>query len=81
MTNTQELKQYIKKSGLKYRFIAGKLGISYQCLKNKIENITEFRTSEVDLLCRILCISNLHDKERIFFAKDVDLKSTKGVKA
>ena len=77
MTDTVALKKLIKKSGLKYRFIAETLNISYQCLKNKIENINEFKTSEVDMLCKILKITSLHEKENIFFANYVDFKSTK----
>ena len=68
MTDTAALKQLIKQSGLKYRYIADQLHISYQGLKNKIENIYEFKASEVDELCRILGISDLCVKEKIFFA-------------
>lgn len=68
MTDTAALKTIIKKSGLKYLHIAEELGISYQGLKNKIENINEFKTSEVDAMCRLLNISDLNTKERIFFA-------------
>ena len=77
MTDTVALKQLIKRSGLKYRFIASELGITYQGLKNKIENVSEFKTGEVDALCRLLMITSLRVKEEIFFAKEVDLKSTK----
>ena len=68
MTDTAALKTIIKKSGLKYLHIAEELGISYQGLKNKIENINEFKTSEVDAMCLLLNISDLNTKERIFFA-------------
>lgn len=68
MTDTVALKKLIKKSGLKYRFIAAELNITYQGLKNKIENINEFKTSEVDTLCKLLGITKLQEKEKIFFA-------------
>lgn len=68
MTDTVALKELIKKSGLKYQFIASELNITYQGLKNKIENVNEFKLSEVDLLCKLLGITKLHEKEKIFFA-------------
>ena len=68
MTDTLALKTLIKKSGLKYQFIASELNITYQGLKNKIENVNEFKTSEVDTLCKLLGIKKLSEKERIFFA-------------
>ena len=73
MTDTVALKRIIKRTGLKYGFIASELNITYQGLKNKIENINEFKTSEVDTLCKLLGITKLHDKEKIFFANKVDL--------
>lgn len=68
MTDTVALKKLIKNSGLKYRFIASELNITYQGLKNKIENVNEFKTGEVDMLCRLLSITSLREKEKIFFA-------------
>ncbi|PWL71616.1 MAG: hypothetical protein DBY25_05065 [Clostridiales bacterium] len=62
------LKELIKSSGLKYQFIASELNITYQGLKNKIENVNEFKTGEVDVLCRLLSITSLREKEKIFFA-------------
>ena len=68
MTDTIALKEIIKKSGLKYSFIASELNITYQGLKNKIENVIEFKVSEVDILCKLLGITKLNEKEKIFFA-------------
>ncbi len=68
MTDTVALKKLIKNSGLKYRFIASELNITYQGLKNKIENVNEFKTGEVDMLCKLLSITSLREKEKIFFA-------------
>lgn len=68
MTDTIALKELIKSSGLKYQFIASELNITYQGLKNKIENVNEFKTGEVDVLCRLLSITSLREKEKIFFA-------------
>lgn len=68
MTDTVALKELIKNSGLKYQFIASELNITYQGLKNKIENINEFKTGEVEMLCKLLSITSLREKEKIFFA-------------
>lgn len=68
MTDTIALKELIKSSGLKYQFIASELNITYQGLKNKIENVNEFKTGEVDILCKLLSITSLREKEKIFFA-------------
>lgn len=67
MTNTILLRKMIDKSGYKLRFIASKLGITYQGFLRKINNETEFKASEIQGLKELL---NLTDKERdeIFFA-------------
>lgn len=73
MTDTAKLRAIIKSSGLKYEYIAESLGISYQGLKNKIENIREFKASEIARMCDILNIPER--KDEIFFAQNSDLKS------
>ena len=73
MTNTTLLKDKIKTSGLKQNFIAKSMGLSSYGLCKKINNETEFKTSEVGELCKILNISDLAEKDRIFFANSVDL--------
>lgn len=72
VTNTEMLREAIKKSGLKLEFIAEKLGITRFSLAKKIENITEFKTSEVQKMCDVLQIEDVNTKEAIFFAKKVD---------
>lgn len=69
MTNTKLLEKVIEQSGLKKNFIARSIGLSPYGLAKKINNETEFKTSEVNKLCEILGISDLTDKDRIFFAK------------
>lgn len=76
MTNTKLLEQIIQNSGLKYSFIASKLGISYQALRNKLNNKTEFVPSEIETLCSVLNISDLKQKNDIFFATYVEYCST-----
>lgn len=67
MVNTERLEKIISDSGLKKKFIASKVGISPWCLTQKIRNNTEFLASEINILCRILCISK-KQKEEIFFS-------------
>lgn len=68
MTNTSLLEQYIEKSGYKKAYIAQQLGITSYGLSLKINNKSEFKASEMTILCSLLKI-NAKDKEAIFFAK------------
>ncbi len=71
MTNTNLLKKKIDESGYKLRFIASKLGITYQGFLKKINNETEFKASEMQILRELL---NLMDSEfeQIFFTLNVE---------
>lgn len=71
MTNTKELERIIADSGLKKSYIAKAINLSRQGFKNKCENKTPFTATEIALLCDLLNITKLTDKERIFFVKDV----------
>lgn len=67
MTNTSLLEQYIKASGYKRNFIARKIGLkSAYGLSRKINNESEFKATEIGILCDLLKIS-AKDKEAIFF--------------
>lgn len=68
MTNTSLLEQYIEKSGYKKSYIAQQLGISAYGLALKINNKTEFKGSEMQILSKLLKIS-ARDKNAIFFAE------------
>ena len=68
MTNTKALEEKIEQSGLKKNFIAKTIGLSPYGLAKKINNETEFKTSEIEKLCKILNIASLTEKDRIFFA-------------
>jgi hypothetical protein len=68
MTNTKLLNEKIVESGLKRKFIAEKLGLSTYGLQRKIENVTEFKASEISALCDVLDIKTVTEKEKIFFA-------------
>ncbi len=71
MTNTNLLRKKIDESGYKLRFIASKLGITYQGFLKKINNETEFKASEMQILRELL---NLMDAEfeQIFFTLNVE---------
>lgn len=72
MTNSKLLKEKIKGSGLKIGHIAEKLGISYHWLKKKIEGEAAFKACEIQTLCSVLNITDLQEKEAIFFALNVE---------
>lgn len=72
MVDTKALRHKVEESGLKYKYIAEKLGISPYTLKLKIDGVNDFLTSEVAGLCDILRIDDLYEKEEIFFTKKVD---------
>ena len=68
MTNTALLIEYITKSGYKMSFIAKALGITAYALSLKINNKSEFKANEIDILCKLLKIG-IKDRMRIFFAQ------------
>jgi hypothetical protein len=72
VTDTKVLRELIKKSGYKYSFIAQNLGISYQALRNKITNRTEFLPTEIETLCKLLELNDIKQKNDIFFASFVE---------
>lgn len=77
MTDSILLANTIKSKGIKYCFLAETLKMSYQALRNKMTNKSEFLPSEIEKICELLGISDdLQMKNNIFFAKFVDLCST-----
>lgn len=76
MTDTGELQRLIRASGLKKTYIASKLGLTPMSLLRKEKNEQEFKPSEIVMLCSLLGITSLTEKERIFFAKEVERNST-----
>ena len=69
MTDTKTLRARIEASGLKYQYIAEKMGISRYSLQLKINNESEFKVSEVDSLAGLLGLT-LQEKDAIFFCKE-----------
>lgn len=72
VTNTLELEIAIKKAGFTKREIAKRMKISEMGFYKKLNNITEFKASEISRLVEILNISNVGS---IFFDQEGDLKS------
>ena len=75
MTDTQALRSLVNAKGLKYKYIACQMGLSAYGLMKKIENKAEFKVSEVDKLSKLLELT-AKQKEKIFCAVEVELKST-----
>ena len=61
MTNTELLREKIDQSGYKLRFIAKKIGITYQGLLNKINNRSEFRANEIQALYDLLGLTKKNE--------------------
>lgn len=76
MTDSRALKELIHKKGLKMKYVAETLGLSSYGFSLKINNECEFKTSEILALCDILDISDLNEREALFFNTKDDLKST-----
>jgi hypothetical protein len=68
MTNTNQLQTLIKRSGYKYNFISASVGITYQCLLNKIKNVSEFKATEIGALSDLLGLS-ASQRDEIFFSQ------------
>ena len=68
MTNTALLTQKIEASGLKKGYIADKLRVSRLTLRTRIAGESDFRAYEITILCEVLNITSLQEKNNIFFA-------------
>ncbi|MDD5851846.1 MAG: DUF739 family protein [Galactobacillus timonensis] len=65
-TNSRELEVEITRKGMTVREIARQMGITEQSFYNKLNNRTEFKASEIQMLCDILGLSDM----RLFFYKE-----------
>lgn len=75
MTDTIKLEMAITRASITKKKIAKYLNISEMGLYKKVNNITEFKASEIAILQRILNLTST-ERDAIFFASGVDLKST-----
>ena len=61
MTNSCLFRETVKNLGLKYKAIAKKLNLSTYGLQKKIDNISEFKASEIMILSDVM---HLSEKQR-----------------
>ncbi len=71
MTNTIEFEIELKRANVSKRALAKAMGISEMALYNKIHNISDFKSCEIAIACKVLHLS-LERKEVIFFNEKVD---------
>lgn len=76
MTNTAKLQGKIKECGYTLNTLAKAINLSQTGLFNKIHNHREFVVSEIQKIS-ILLLLNEQEIQELFFAKDVELNSTK----
>ena len=69
MTDVVLLKNKIEESGMKNSAIAKRLGISRTAWYYKRNNISPLTAEEIRVLCDVLRITSLREKEHIFFAR------------
>ena len=80
MTNTELLRDAIQKRGLKYKYIAEALGLSTYGLQKKIKGESEFKASEIMVLCDLLGLDE-EARSAIFFTRKRDEKSHLTIKS
>ena len=66
MTNTLLLEMAIRRAGLTKKEVARRLGLSVMGLHKKINNLSEFKASEINQLYEILNLSSLEEQQQIF---------------
>ena len=71
MTDSIAFELAVTKARISKRAIADALGISRMSLTRKINNVTEFKASEISLLKTILYLDD-QERDKIFFANYVD---------
>lgn len=76
LTDSEMSSDVISDSGITITAIARKLGITREGFYKKLNNETEFKASEIASMQNILGLSN-KKRDAIFFAKEVECKSTK----
>jgi hypothetical protein len=69
MTDIELLELKIQESGKKKGYLAGKVGLSLGGFYNCCNNKAEWKASQIDILCDELNITDLNERQAIFFAK------------
>ena len=67
MTDTLQLEMAIRRAGLTKLEVAKKLNLSKMGLYQKMNNITEFKASEIAILYKLLNLKSLEEQQQIFF--------------
>lgn len=67
MTNTLLLEMAIRRAKLTKKEAAQRLGLSVMGLYQKINNVTEFKASEINQLYKMLNLSTLEEQQQNFF--------------
>lgn len=68
MTNVELLDKKIKENGLRTSYIVEKLGISRAGWYRKRKGLSPLNAEQIQILCNILHITSLREKEDIFFS-------------
>ena len=66
MTDTLQLEMAIRRAGLTKLEVAKKLNLSKMGLYQKMNNITEFKASEIAILYKLLNLKSLEEQQQIF---------------
>lgn len=72
MTNSKALRKLVESRGLKYKYIAGQIGITPYCLARKIDNKVDFKAGEIAAFCRAVGGVTPEQQMLIFFGEVVD---------
>lgn len=76
MTHTEKLEEKIARSGKKKIYLADKVGLSLAGFRNCCVNKSEFKASQIQILCDELGISDFEEVMAIFFAQSGALNAT-----
>ncbi len=68
MTNTDKLNDLIRQKGIKKGYLAQKIGVSNTTFYALLRNKTEFKASQIRILCEELGIEDNETMKAIFFA-------------
>lgn len=71
MIDTNLLRTVIDRSGYKLKYVAEQLGINYYGLLKKLNNESEFKASEINILYNLLSMTEA-EREAIFFTLNVE---------
>lgn len=71
MVNKEMLLSAIDEAGVKKTAVSKKIGVSHQCFLNKINNLSDFKASEISIIIAFLGLTK-EQVDSIFFAANVD---------